>query len=78
MFKRTDNALHHQVFWFIVVNCAAVLQTVAISLLLSRRLFPAIGVAVHAETVAHAIGVVVPVFTSYLGHKRLTFRRKEG
>ena len=27
-----------------------------------------------AETLAHIAGIMLPVFTSYLGHKYLTFR----
>jgi putative flippase GtrA len=78
VFADADTRLHHQVFWFVVVNLAAVAQTVAISLLFARWIFPSMGMLFHPETVAHAIGVVVPVITSYLGHKRLTFRSKSG
>jgi putative flippase GtrA len=28
----------------------------------------------HADLVAHAIGVAVPVLSSFVGHKRLSFR----
>lgn len=76
VFKDAQNRLGHQAMWFILVNLAAVLQTIAISLLLARWLLPAIGWAFHPETVAHAVGVVVPVVTSYLGHKHLSFRNR--
>lgn len=74
VFKRTGNALHQQAFWFVMVNLFAVLQTVLISLLLARWLFPAVGMDFHPETIAHAVGVILPVFTSFVGHKRLSFR----
>ena len=74
VFGEARNQLHHQLFWFIAINLAAVVQTLAISLLLARWLLPAIGMNFHNETVAHAIGVAVPVFTSYIGHKRFSFR----
>lgn len=74
VFRGSANTLQQQATWFIAVNLLAVLQTVLISLLLARIVFPSIGMAFHAETVAHAVGVVVPVFTSYMGHKMLTFR----
>jgi putative flippase GtrA len=32
------------------------------------------GVTAYAPELAHAVGVVVPVFTSYLGHKHFSFR----
>lgn len=63
-----------QFAWFVLVNVAAVLQTLAISLLFARLLLPAAGIIDQAETIAHAAGVLFPVFTSYLGHKHLTFR----
>jgi putative flippase GtrA len=74
VFKETSNPIHHQVFWFTVVNLAAVLQTLAVSLFLARIVFPWMGFAWHPETVAHAFGVAVPVLTSFVGHKHLTFR----
>jgi putative flippase GtrA len=74
VFARSDRPLHHQVWWFTAVNVAAVVQTVIISLLFDRWVFPAAGMAWHPESVAHAIGLIVPVFTSYVGHKYLTFR----
>lgn len=74
VFRETVNPLHHQAFWFIVVNLAAVLQTLLVSLLLARWFFPTINFHWHTETVAHAFGVAVPVITSFLGHKHLSFR----
>lgn len=77
VFKETVNPLHHQAFWFTLVNLAAVAQTLAVSLLLARWAFPTIGFHWHEETVAHAIGVAVPVLTSFAGHKHLSFRTGE-
>jgi putative flippase GtrA len=74
VFTTANNRLHHQMFWFVVVNIAAVLQTLIISLLLAEVAFPRLGFQWHPETVAHAIGVLVPVVTSYIGHKHLSFR----
>ncbi|EKT4098563.1 GtrA family protein [Stenotrophomonas maltophilia] len=74
VFNQASNRLHHQMLWFTLINLAAVAQTVAISLLLARWLLPALGWDFHNETVAHAVGVAVPVITSYIGHKRLSFR----
>lgn len=74
VFRETVNPLHHQAFWFTLVNLAAVLQTLAVSLLLARWVFPAIHFNWHGETVAHAFGVAAPVLTSFIGHKHLSFR----
>jgi putative flippase GtrA len=73
VFTDANNKLHHQVLWFTAINIAAVLQTLAISLLLAKVIFPRAGFYWHAETLAHAVGIVVPVVTSYWGHKRFSF-----
>lgn len=74
VFRETVNPLHYQAFWFTLVNLAAVLQTLIVSLALARWLFPAIAFHWHAETVAHAFGVAAPVLTSFIGHKHLSFK----
>jgi putative flippase GtrA len=56
------------------VNLVAVAQTWLISLGLAHYVFPAIGITLFANEMAHAVGIVVPVFTSYLGHKRWSFK----
>ena len=43
-------------------------------MLLADWLLPALGVRQYVHEVAHAVGVAVPVFTSYLGHKHLSFK----
>ena len=75
VFEGAARPLHGQVLWFAAVNVAALLQTLAVSLLLSRWLLPKLGWSFHPETIAHMAGVAVPVFTSYLGHRHLTFAR---
>ena len=35
---------------------------------------PSLGVQRFVHEIAHAVGVVVPVFSSYLGHKHLSFK----
>lgn len=74
VFREANNALHHQVFWFAIVNLAAVVQTLIASLLLADWIFPRIEFHWHPETIAHAIGVAIPVLTSFIGHKHLSFR----
>lgn len=76
VFRSATNGMGSQAFWFIVVNLAAVLQTLAISLLLARWLLSLLGIDFHNETLAHAVGVAVPVLTSYFGHRYLSFRQK--
>ncbi len=75
VFHGAGNSLHQQVLWFSLINVLALVQTILVSLVLSRWLLPWAGWIWQAETIAHVVGVIVPVFSSYLGHKRLTFRR---
>lgn len=74
VFAAAANAVHEQVLWFILINMVAAVQTLFVSLFLARYLFPHIGFGWHVETVAHAAGIAVPILTSYIGHKRLTFK----
>lgn len=74
VFRNAKNPLRKQAAWFIAVNLAAVAQTLVVSLVLARHVLPTLGLNWHTELVAHAFGVAVPVITSYVGHKYLTFK----
>ncbi len=63
-----------QVSKYIIVNFIALTQTLLVSLFLAHFLPPILGIKDQAESLAHLIGVLVPVVTSYFGHKFLTFR----
>ncbi len=74
VFGAGDRVMAGEIATFVLVKVLAVAQTLAISLLLARWALPTAGIVEGAETLAHIVGVVVPVFTSYLGHKYWTFR----
>lgn len=74
VFDAKGGSLAPQVAKFVGVNVVAVLQTLVISLVLARWVLPSFGIVEHAEALAHLVGVLVPVVTSYFGHKFLTFR----
>ena len=76
VFEASGRAVASESLRFALVNLAAVAQVWVVSVGLARFVFPAVGFTWHAETVAHVIGVVVPVFTSYLGHKHFSFAAK--
>jgi putative flippase GtrA len=59
---------------YAVVNAAALAQTWIVSVLLARWALPAVGVTTHAEAIGHLVGVLVPVFTSFIAHRKYTFR----
>jgi putative flippase GtrA len=73
VFKPTTPAWRGQFVRFLVVNVAMLAQVFIISVLFARLIFPAVGMNFHADTVAHAIGLVSPIFTSYWMHKHFSF-----
>jgi putative flippase GtrA len=73
VFEPSGKSVPHEYFRFGVVNIIALAQVWLISEGLARWLFPAIGFFWYDETVAHVIGVLSPVVTSYIGHKSFTF-----
>ena len=74
VFKQSSQSMHRSALYFTLVNLVAVLQTWLISMGLALYLLPMLGVTHFSREIAHAIGVAAPVFTSYLGHKRWSFR----
>ncbi|MEK0267023.1 GtrA family protein [Stenotrophomonas rhizophila] len=74
VFKDSARPLHHSAVYFALVNLLAVLQTWIVSTLLAFHLLPWLGVDQFRLEIAHAVGVAVPVFSSYFGHKFLSFR----
>ncbi|CAM3750598.1 GtrA family protein [Paracidovorax anthurii] len=78
VFKASTQPAHKSAMFFVLVNLLAVAQTWAVSIAVLRWVLPALGVTAFAPEIAHAVGVVVPVFTSYLGHKRWSFAEKPG
>lgn len=75
VFSAAGQPLLPQVVKFAIVNALALLQTLVVSLVLARWVLPAMGVQSHVEAIAHLVGVIVPVFTSFVGHRQATFRK---
>lgn len=74
VFTPKKNNTFQQIGYFILINVLAVLQTIIVSLVLVNYVFLWINDLSIRETFSHFIGVCVPVFTSYVGHKYLTFK----
>lgn len=74
VFKESQQSAHRSAAFFVLVNLIAVVQTWAVSLVLANYLLPAMGITKFVQEIAHAVGVAVPVFSSYIGHKRWSFR----
>ena len=77
VFKQSEQSFTRSAMLFSAVNAIAVLQTWLISMGLALYVLPYCGVTRFAAEIAHAVGVAVPVFTSYLGHKHFSFRERQ-
>ena len=79
VFLSSRNSIAQEMGWFMVSNLFALAETWGLSVYLANLLpdyMPDYGSHGRelAAAVAHGLGVLLPVFTSYIGHKYLTFR----
>lgn len=74
VFEKSNHSTKKEFFYFTLVNIVAIIQTYIISVGFSQYLFPSIGFKLYPEAIAHAIGVIFPVFTSFIGHKYFSFK----
>ena len=74
VFTQSSQKIHKSVMFFSLVNLAAVAQTWVISMGLAYYLLPYFGIVDYVLEISHAVGISIPVFTSYLGHKNFTFK----
>jgi putative flippase GtrA len=75
VFQSSKNNKVKQIFYFTLVNIFAVLQTVLVSLFFVNYAFSWMNDINLREALAHFIWISITVFTSYIGHKYITFRR---
>jgi putative flippase GtrA len=78
VFRTAAGGAHWQFVRYTLVNVVALGQVWVVSVGLARIVFPAIGVVWLGETAAHVIGVLSPVASSYVLHKRFSFRGADG
>jgi len=76
VFEQSGRSIASEVYYFSIVNIVAVTQVWIISVGLAQYIFPRIGIFKYSEEIAHFIGLAVPVFTSFLGHKYMSFNKK--
>lgn len=72
----TTHVSWREVGWFCVINGFALAQTYVVSVGLADYVFPFAGWTLYPRDIAHIAGVLVPVVTSFFGHKYLTFRKE--
>lgn len=74
VFEKSSQSVARQFYYFSLVNVFAAVQVWGISVGLAEYLFIWLEYHFFREELAHLIGISVPVFTSYIGHKKLSFR----
>ncbi|MGO4441182.1 GtrA family protein [Rhizobium sp. RAF56] len=73
VFEVSQRHVGSEYFRFGIVNIVALAQVWAVSLILAHGVFPFLNFKFHTETIAHVVGVLSPIATSYLLHKHFTF-----
>jgi putative flippase GtrA len=74
VFLASRTSIRRSFAGFALVNLFAVLQTWLVSIGMRNWFLPLLGIVAFRDLLAHAIGVAVPVVSSYFGHKYISFR----
>ncbi len=74
VFKSGTQSVRRSAIIFALVNVVAAAQTWLISIGLNYYFLPMIGLKNFVPEISSAVGIVFPVFTSYLGHKHWSFK----
>lgn len=74
VFDESNQSAHRSVVFFVLVNMVGLTQTWGISMGLAHYLLPAFGVSSYVHEIAHAVGLGSTAFTSYIGHKKFSFK----
>lgn len=74
VFEAGQQSIARSIYFFCLVNTVAVSQTWIISMSAATYVLPYMRVTAYVNEIAHLLGVVTPVFTSYLGHKNYSFK----
>jgi putative flippase GtrA len=74
VFQNSSHSTFRSAVFFSIVNFFSFAQTWIVSMLLVYRVFPEMGVVAHSKEIATFIGIVVPVFGSFIAHKYISFK----
>ena len=74
VFKTSSQSLKRSAILFSLVNVLAIAQTWLISMSFNFYILPALGFEKYVAEIASAVGIAFPVFTSYFGHRRWSFK----
>ncbi len=75
VFEESGQTVGSEFIRFAAVNVVSLIQVWLISVGLVNWLFPMTQFTWNAEFIAHTIGVISPILTSYFGHKLFTFKQ---
>jgi putative flippase GtrA len=74
VFGASGRSVASEAWRFTIVNLVSMALVWLISVGLARYLFPSVGFTWYADDIAHFVGVLSPAATSWIGHKRYTFK----
>ena len=77
VFAASGRSVKYEMSGFIFVNIVAIIQVWVVSIVLYKWALPQINWTYRPELIAHICGVISPAFTSYFGHKYISFRKKK-
>lgn len=74
VFGRSIESRQVEVTTFVIVNIFSIIQTWFVYVGLHSYVFPSIHMTFYPDVIARVIAIAIPVFTSFIGHKYLTFK----
>jgi len=74
VFGASSRSIASEAWRFTIVNLVSMALVWVISVGLARIVFPALAFTWHADDIAHVAGLLSPALTSWIGHRRYTFR----
>ncbi len=74
VFKNSRRSMFQSALLFTVVNVFSFAQTWIVSMTLAYHALPALGVHRFHKTIASFAGISLPVFTSFVAHKYISFK----
>ena len=73
VFEKTGRSLGSEIWRFVLVNMVALLIVWIVSVSLERWILPQLNWTWRPAEVAHGIGILSPIISSYFGHRFFTF-----
>lgn len=74
VFQESSHSTFKSAILFTAVNIVAFAQTWVVSMVLAYYILPDLGVQEFGKDIASFIGIVVPVFSSFVAHKHISFK----